>query len=515
MKVYRMYFVASLLISLLLCAGQILFAQQGGKNSRTLIVIFDGLRPDYITAENTPHLFRLKNEGSYGMNNHSVFPTVTRVNASSYVTGSYPASHGIMGNAVYLPEVDKTKVLNTGDVTDLLRINDATENKLLTAVSLGELLARKGDSLMVFSSGSSGQAFLQNHTISGGGVIHPEFIFPADLKADVIRAIGNAPASAKPNFAQHNWVTRAFLRYGLAENGPLVSAIWFSDPDGTAHSEGIGAPLSMSSIKYVDQQLGNIIQELKKKNQLSRYNIIITSDHGFVTDVGTKSISEFLVEKGLKSKEASDAIVVAGNAIFVKDSDPTIIQRIVFALQEQPWVGAVFTKSLAGQSVKGWVEGTLAFETIHWDHESRAGDILVDYSWNDAKNEYGYEGSSFSKGTAGHGGSSPYEIHIPLIACGPAFKSEYKSALPTSNIDIVPTILHLLGRIIPPEMDGRVLTELLADTPDTEKPSVTTEVLETSVKHSWGTYNLILERSIVGKQHYVNFTDVKRQAAQK
>jgi hypothetical protein len=506
--------VKILLIFGLLLAVHLSCAQPGRGDIRTLIVIFDGLRPDYITAENMPNVYSLKKSGSYGMDNHSVFPTVTRVNASSYVTGSYPASHGLLGNTVYFPEVDKTQGLNTGDVNDLIRIMDATGNKLLTTVSLGELLSKTGQHFMVFSSGSSGQAFLQNHTGSGGGVIHPEVILRSDLKEEVIKSIGNAPASAKPNFAQHAWVTRAFLHYGLADDGPLVSALWLSDPDGTAHSEGIGAPLSMESIKYVDQQLGNIIQELKKGNNLSRYNIIITSDHGFVTDVGTKSISEFLVDEGLKA-EKSDDVVIAGNAIFVKDRNPVVVRKIVSALQQQPWVGAIFTRSASGQRVQGSVEGTLAFETIHWNHQSRMADILVDYNWNDSKNEYGYAGSSFAKGTAGHGGSSPYEIHIPLIVSGPAFKRGYESALPTSNTDIAPTVLHLHGLPIPTSMDGRVLKELLVEAPEGEKYAVKKEVFEASVTHPWGTYHVTLERSIVGKQHYVNFTKVTRQTIRK
>ncbi|MEX2235396.1 MAG: alkaline phosphatase family protein [Cyclobacteriaceae bacterium] len=483
-------------------------AQQPDRRARTLIVIFDGLRPDYITPENMPNVHALKKTGAYGQHNHSVFPTVTRVNASSYITGSYPAKHGLMGNTVYFPEVDKTHGLNTGEFADLRRIAEATHDKLLTSVSLGELLQQAGEKMMVFSSGSSGQAFLQNHTVSGG-VVHPELILPASLKEDVIKTMGNPPSSAKPNTAQHEWVTRAMLHYALAADGPAVSAIWLSDPDGTAHSEGIGAPLTMESIKIVDQQFGNIIQALKEKNLINSFNIIITADHGFATDVGTEGITKFLIAKGLKKESNSEDVVVAGNALYVKDRDPVLIKKIVSTLQEQPCIGAIFTKSAPGQSTKGWVEGTLSFESIHWDHDTRAADILVDYNWDNRKNTYGYQGASFAIGVAGHGGSSPYEIHIPLIASGPAFKKAYESSIPTSNTDIVPTILRLHGLNIPSEMDGRVLNELLSGTSQKQK-RVKKEILETKVKHSWGTYELILERSIVGKQQYVDHTHVKR-----
>src|SRR5262245_14600817 len=55
-----------------------------------LVFVMDGLRPDSITAADTPNLHRLRTEGVWFENSHSVFPTVTRVNSTSLATGSYP-----------------------------------------------------------------------------------------------------------------------------------------------------------------------------------------------------------------------------------------------------------------------------------------------------------------------------------------------------------------------------------------------------------------------------------------
>jgi hypothetical protein len=490
-------------------SGFSMHAQQTVR-ARTLIVIFDGLRPDYVTPENMPNVYALKEGGSYALDNHSVFPTVTRVNASSYATGSYPNKHGLLGNTVYFPEVDKTRGLNTGDVEELMRINDGTGSKLLTSVSFGELLQRAGSELMVFSSGSSGQAFLQNHTVSGRGLIHPDVTLPASLKVDVIRTLGSPPASAKPNTAQHEWATRALLQYGLVKDGPAVCAIWLSDPDGTAHSDGIGSPSTMQSIKVVDHLFGIIMKALTDNELLSVFNIIITADHGFVTEVGTESVSDFLVKKGFKRATSSDDVVVAGNALYVKGRDGSNIKKIVSALQREEWVGAIFTKSARRNSLKGWVDGTLSFKAIHWDHESRAADILVDYQWDKTKNSYGFEGSSFANGIAGHGGSSPYEIHIPLICSGPGFKKEYRSSAPTSNVDIIPTVLHLHGIANAAHMDGRVMTELLSGFSGNSHSKPRKEIVKAKAKHAWGKYSVMLERSIFNKRKYVDFTVTER-----
>ncbi|MEO5999702.1 MAG: alkaline phosphatase family protein, partial [Chitinophagaceae bacterium] len=157
---------------------------------RTLIVFFDGLRPDYITKEGMSNLYAFKQMASYGNQHHSVFPTVTRVNSSSYSTGSYPGTHGIMGNSVYFPKVNSNTALNTGEASDLNKVAVSENGKLLTATSLGEILAAAGKMMMVFSSGSTGQALLQNHTVSSGMIINTDLILPANKKDSIEKIIG-------------------------------------------------------------------------------------------------------------------------------------------------------------------------------------------------------------------------------------------------------------------------------------------------------------------------------------
>ena len=80
-----------------------------------LVIVVDGLRPDYVTPEVMPRLSRLGQRGIVFRAHHSVFPTVTRVNASSFVTGAYPETHGLLGNTIYIPAVNATKGLDTGE----------------------------------------------------------------------------------------------------------------------------------------------------------------------------------------------------------------------------------------------------------------------------------------------------------------------------------------------------------------------------------------------------------------
>jgi predicted AlkP superfamily pyrophosphatase or phosphodiesterase len=476
-------------------------------NVRTLIVFFDGLRPDYITPELMPNVYLFSKKGSYGKQHHSVFPTVTRVNASSLSTGCYPGSHGLMGNTVYFPQINETTGLNTGDAEELNKIAKATDNHLLTSVSLGEVLEQNGKSLFVFSSGSTGQALMQNHMVSGGAIINTSMILPETMKAKIFSEIGAVPAG----LGKHKWLTDAVIKYGLTLDGPLVSTLWYGDPDSAAHKNGIGSSEAIASIKYVDEQFGRILKSLESKGLDKNFNIIISSDHGFVTHIGEIGLADFLIAKGFKRAKESTDVVVSEGAIYVKNHDFQIMKNIVAALQEQEWIGGIYTIAEDNGAVKGSIEGTLSFETIHWDHPERSGDILVDMNWNDTKNEAGYAGSSFARGVAGHGGFSPYEIHIALLADGPSFKKNFEGNLPTSNVDIIPTVLHLHNLKSTKEMDGRVMYELLEEKAPEDAPNTAKiEIIKTEVTLPWGIYKLELERSVLGKYNYPNFTKVVR-----
>ncbi len=126
---------------------------------RCLIIVIDGLRPDYVTPTVMPTLAALRDGGFSGENHHAVVPTVTRVNASSIATGSYPRTHGMLGNSLYVPRVRPDRALNTGNVEDLRLLDDALGGDLLTTPSLGEILPAHGKRLFVSSSGSTGSGF--------------------------------------------------------------------------------------------------------------------------------------------------------------------------------------------------------------------------------------------------------------------------------------------------------------------------------------------------------------------
>jgi arylsulfatase A-like enzyme len=473
-----------------------------------LVIVVDGLRPDYVTSALMPRLTRLGQRGTVFNAHHSVLPTVTRVNASTMATGVYPEGHGILGNTIYIPAVNATKGLDTGSRENLEAVARANA-PLLTATSLGEILNAAGKSLFVAGAGTSGAAFLLNHTASAGPVIHQEFTRPASLGARVIEKLGPAPPSAMPNAALNARAVDAYLKFGADEMHPDLAFIWISDPDHTAHNKGIGSETTTEALRLADAEIGRIEDGLRARQLADRTNIIVVSDHGFSTHNAHLKLAELVAPFATPLPDGSPDIVVTEGAInFRTPPEAARIAAIVAMLQRHPPVGAIFTRAKPGGGVEGLVSGTLSFDVARWAH-ARSAEILVSANWNAEKNEAGFAGKTTATGVAGHGSSSPYDVHNTLIAAGPDFREHAISDVPTSNVDLAPTLLTLLGVKVPSSMTGRVIDEGLR----TASPiaSVAVERSTATVKTPDGAYTLTAHFSTAAGKTYLDFTDVTRR----
>ena len=354
--------------------------------------------------------------------------------------------------------------------------------------------------------------------MGNGAIIHSDYTLPAELGPRVLAALGPTPAHATPNDPQNQRAIDAYLKFGVEQIRPDVTLMWLNDPDGTAHANGIGAALTRRSLMLVDAGIGRIEDALRAQGRLDRTNIIVTSDHGFSTHTGTLKPGALLEPFTKKAADGSPDIVVAEGAIYLRDtSDPARLQSIVSALQKRPEVGAIFTKPrrLAQNAATGGGaaprRGIVRHAVVRRGAlEPRAfGDILVSANWTPETNDAGFAGKTTQEGVAGHGTSSPYDIHNTLIAAGPDFREHAVSEIPTGNVDLAPTLLHLLGLQVPPSMTGRVIEEGLRKGPSVS--SVKIDRVTETVKTPDESYELTAHTSIVTGHRYLDFTEVKRR----
>jgi arylsulfatase A-like enzyme len=493
-------------VLLLLCAGPM----GGQEPNRHLLLVLDGLRPDYVTPDVMPNLHALGRNGVVFTNHHSVYPTVTRVNSSSISTGSYPERHGILGNAVFFPRVNANAFLDTGQRENLEKVQVDQDGVLLTATTLGEVLQAQGRKMLAVGAGTTGSAFLLNHKVAGGAVMHTQFALPGALQERAVAELGSAPEEGHPNDARNRRAVDAFLKIGLPTLNPAVTAMWLSDPDTTAHALGMGHPTTVEALRRLDREIKNIQDGLSARGLLDKYNLWVTSDHGFATYTGAADVRALLKPFAATLPDGSPRIVNGDTAIYVRDGNRQVIGQIVRALQTTAGIGAIFTRSTTTGSLDGWAEGTLSFDAARWSH-ARSGDILYSPDWTDQKNAHGFAGTSASNGVAGHGSSSPFEIHNTLIAAGPDIKQGATVSVPSGNVDFAPTFLHMLGIAAPSTMQGRPLVEALRTA---AQPAATVTKLEHSARTKDGVYTQTAYFSIVRvgarEYRYLDYTKVAR-----
>src|ERR1043166_5535622 len=92
-------------------AGLISFASGAVADSlrqgrHVVIVVWDGMRPDFVSEQNTPTLWKLAQSGVAFRNRHPVYPSATIVNGAAIVTGDYPSHDGILANHLYRSDIN-------------------------------------------------------------------------------------------------------------------------------------------------------------------------------------------------------------------------------------------------------------------------------------------------------------------------------------------------------------------------------------------------------------------------
>lgn len=517
-----------------LCAVALSFVAQLAQGAEPaasvqLVFVLDGLRPDSITEESTPNLYRLRKEGVWFDNTHAVFPTVTRVNSASLGTGSYPARHGIMGNSIYVPAVDPVRAFGNDDAERLLKLDEVTGGRMTTAPGIAEMLDRAGRRMVVVSSGSTGSAILlapASHR-GTGSVINGDFspgksvAFPPTLSDAVMKRFGAAPpkGGATDRYdASVDWSMNVLREYVLPELRPNLVFTWMTEPDHIQHGLGVGAPESLAAIRNDDRQLGLLLVKLDSLGLRDKTDIVVVSDHGFAQTVGQVNVGKALVDAGLMPAVDSDEVVIASSgqavALHVKNRDARKTAAIVEFLENQPWCGVVFTAGRPGGApYEGSSPGTFSLDYVHLGGHPRSPDIVFTFPWTSALNRHGIPGTDQNQvgGTAvtgpvqsapgNHGGIGPWTVRNTMLAWGPDFKRGVVVRTPSSNVDVAPTLLHLLGLTdASAGMDGRPLHEALIGGPDHEQVAMQTSAFR--VRH--GAYRAVLQVSEVAGKRYID-----------
>ncbi len=475
------------------------------------IMVFDGLQPLQITPELMPRLSAFADTGVRFQSHHPVFPSVTRVNAATMVTGRYPGGHGLAANLMVMRELDPAEPFPVLE-HDLRRLSEHTGGRVLLSPPLAELLTQHGKQYVAVGVGTTGNAFVHNAHPgrSSGATIHPEFCLPDDLYPEIIRRFGEWPDEEFPNAARVRHAGRILTEYVMPERRPDVALLWSSEPDKSQHRDGVNSELGKKALAVADTEFGRILDWLEENGRRSETDVFVLSDHGYSTITDVIPIEAMVRDAGFPAAGDGGVVVAPnGSSVIFYTNPPSedTADRLAAWLMAQPWCGSILSSEAAGE-----IEGTLPLELSGGDGE-RAPDIAMSFAWNHDVNEHGVPGYVFSSGGAPgagqHGSMSPHELRNTLIAAGPSFKTGLVTEAPSGNTDIAPTVLALLGLPGGEHMDGRVLIEALIGGPEPAELDVTSEHHSVHRAVVGGTYRQMVRTSRVEGTMYLDEGDAR------
>ncbi len=491
-------FIRWLVAAALTLAGQPGFA--AGRAERVVVVVWDGMRPDYVTPQYTPTLHELATRGVFFKNHHSSYLTATKVNGAALATGMYPNHSGIMANLQHRPDLSWLGTYSTEDFDAVRRGDLLSGGHYLEAATVAEILQQNG--FPTICAGAKPVVLLHDRAPRQGSLAQRESVtlfrgqtLPRSLAESLsaIPEVGTFPSDSggarlvrwlriaqdhlfiwlygKPKAVPLSrridaWTTSALV-HGLWKNGvPKYTLLWLSEPDVSQHQAGAGSANAEAGMEQADTNLALVLKALQEKGVLDSTDVFVVSDHGFSTvDRGPNLIkplqrARFVAGKQFTNPEAGDVMVVnLGGSVFfyVYEHDEPTIRRLVEFLQSSDFAGVIFSTVS--------VEGTFPLSQVRLDARQGAPDVVVSMRWTAKRNDSGAPGMLTAiegiRGRGTHGSLSRFDLHNTLIAAGPDFKKGWMSELPSGNIDLPPTVLAVLGVAPPAPMDGRVLTEAM------------------------------------------------------
>lgn len=480
-----------------------------GQAEHVVVVVWDGMRPDFVTPQYTPTLDALAKRGTFFGSHHSSYITSTEVNGAALSTGMYPNHGGVIANSQYKPQLSWLSPYGTESLDAIRRGDLLSDGHYLEAATVPEILQQAGfptiiagakpvvllhdrapkkvsqtqkDSVTLFRGQSLPRSVAESLVelpevgafpvesptaeTNGGKILK----YLRKGRDEVYVWLYGKPKSTPLSQQIDSWTTKALV-HGLWKEGvPKYTLLWLSEPDASQHQSGPGSENAEAALAQADKNLALVLKALETRGVLEKTDVVVVSDHGFSTvnrapDL-TKSLkrAKFIANKQFENPEPGDVLVVnlGGSTLFyVFDHEEKTVRRLIEYLQSSDFAGVLFSRIP--------VDGTFPLSQVRLDISQSPPDVVASMRWSSEENDFGTPGlitaAEGKRGRGTHASLSRFDLHCTLIAAGPDFKKGFVNELPSGNIDVPPTVLSILGVKPPSPMDGRVLSEAMVGGP--------------------------------------------------
>ncbi len=408
MPLTRLLSVAAVLV-----AGAL--ALSAAEPSRHVVLIsIDGMRPASYTSPGPaklPTLRSLMSRGAYARGVVGVLPSVTYPSHTTMITGVRPSVHGIVNNSWVDPEGISAgawywyaRDIKAPTLPGVLRASGMTAAGVSWPVTVGMDLdwnvpehfrSRHPEALSLL------RALSTPHLIDGYEASLPSGLAwpPTDAERTGLAA----------------WIIRTYK--------PNFLMLHIFDNDTASHASGPESPEAAAELEKNDTQVSTLLEAIKDAGLADRTDVVVLSDHGFVT-LGTQLQPNFaLKQEGLI--QTNERGVITSWDAYVKSAGGS---------------GFVYLKRPEDESLAGRVQRTL--ETLAAD---AANGIDRVWTLNDLK-EVGADPAASFAITMKPGfylGGAHTELRVPTAGKG---GHGFDPALPALHASLIMAGPHVTAR---------------------------------------------------------------------
>ena len=356
-----------------------------------IMVSFDGFRYDYDTKTETPNLDFMRDNGVKAESIQPVFPSKTFPNHYALATGAYAATNMITANKFY--DYDFKEVYK---ISDKEKVRDAKWYKAEPIWVTAERQNVKSASYFWVGSEAPIKGYLPSI------VKAYDHNFPYIARVDSVMTWLQLPEEKRPHLVM----------------------LYFDEPDSDGHKYGPENTDLIPTIKYMDNILGYILDEIKKLDIADEINLVLVSDHGMTTISQDKII---YLEDHVPEM---NALLSYGGGPFMqvhlKEKNDTLTNQMDEQLKNVEHLTTFKRDEVP--------------ERYHFVNRNTGDFVLVaDEGWLILTKDEEYK----SNGTHGY---DPIvkNMHGIFYAMGPQIKTNYKIGT-FENIHVYPLICELLG----------------------------------------------------------------------
>jgi len=233
----------------------------------TIVIMIDGLDPEYLEVCPAPRLDELARSG-FRLDVRGMMPSVTNVNNVSLVTGSYPETHGITSNYWLDREQGGEHYMESAEY-----IRSETMFQRAASKGMRSLLVTAKDKL--------------RRLLSNGTTVSVSSEQPPDW---VVNGVGTPPDIY--SLEVNRWVLDAG-RFILSQQD--FNLVYLTTTDYAMHSYAPDEPESACHIALLDEGIGKLVDAFPQAR------FLITADHGMSSKTRMLHLPDDLARAGIKA----------------------------------------------------------------------------------------------------------------------------------------------------------------------------------------------------------------------